>query len=150
MIIPDAVRRAGPTGASGKEWTLFAPRCAVSPFDREGAARCRRRARLTSREARVRPQPHYHCARTCCSPARRRGSPRFGCLSILRGGRGGCRVGVARSVALRVPRSVRAAPFGGGSDGTWGSAGYLVDPASSHMLVSKIKPCMSKYKRLVL
>ena len=28
------------------------------------------------------------------------------------------------------------------------SAGYLVDPASSHMLVSKIKPCMSKYKRL--
>ena len=25
--------------------------------------------------------------------------------------------------------------------------GYLVDPASSHMLVSKTKPCMSKYKR---
>ena len=23
----------------------------------------------------------------------------------------------------------------------------LVDPASSHMLVSKTKPCMSKYKR---
>ena len=23
---------------------------------------------------------------------------------------------------------------------------YLVDPASSHMLVLKIKPCMSKYK----
>jgi hypothetical protein len=37
----------------------------------------------------------------------------------------------------------------------WGSArtfrskgSYLVDPASSHMLVSKIKPCMSKYKQL--
>ena len=28
----------------------------------------------------------------------------------------------------------------------WNS--YLVDPASSHMLVSKIKPCMSKYKRI--
>ena len=27
-------------------------------------------------------------------------------------------------------------------------AGYLVDPASSHMLVSKTKPCMCKYKRL--
>ena len=27
---------------------------------------------------------------------------------------------------------------------------YLVDPASSHMLVSKIKPCMSKYKLLIL
>ena len=25
---------------------------------------------------------------------------------------------------------------------------YLVDPASSHMLVSKTKPCMSKYKRI--
>eukprot|EP00415_Alexandrium_ostenfeldii_P003720 UN3720 len=25
-------------------------------------------------------------------------------------------------------------------------ARYLVDPASSHMLVSKIKPCMSQYK----
>ena len=23
---------------------------------------------------------------------------------------------------------------------------YLVDPSSSHMLVSKIKPCMSKYE----
>ena len=32
-IIPDAVRRARPTGASGKEWTLFAPRCAASPLD---------------------------------------------------------------------------------------------------------------------
>ena len=25
---------------------------------------------------------------------------------------------------------------------------YLVDPASNHMLVLKIKPCMSKYKHL--
>ena len=31
----------------------------------------------------------------------------------------------------------------------WGwQKSYLVDPASSHMLVSKIKPCMSKYKQL--
>ena len=32
----------------------------------------------------------------------------------------------------------------------WRPAGtsYLVDSASSHMLVSKIKPCMSKYKQL--
>ena len=27
-----------------------------------------------------------------------------------------------------------------------GPGSYLVDPASSHMLVSKIKPCMSEYK----
>ena len=26
---------------------------------------------------------------------------------------------------------------------------YLVDPASSHMLVSKIKPCMSQYKHVM-
>jgi hypothetical protein len=30
------------------------------------------------------------------------------------------------------------------------SACYLVDSASSHMLVSKIKPCMSKYKHFIL
>ena len=35
---------------------------------------------------------------------------------------------------------------GGGRDG-WKDSN-LVDPASSHMLVSKIKPCMSKYKHL--
>ena len=29
-----------------------------------------------------------------------------------------------------------------------GSDRNLVDPASSHMLVSKIKPCMSQYKLL--
>jgi hypothetical protein len=28
------------------------------------------------------------------------------------------------------------------------AASYLVDPSSSHMLVSKIKPCMSKYNPL--
>ena len=28
------------------------------------------------------------------------------------------------------------------------TSSYLVDPASSHMLVLKIKPCMSKYKHL--
>ena len=38
------------------------------------------------------------------------------------------------------------AVFGGWPPSLQGS--YLVDPASSHMLVSKIKPCMSKYKQL--
>ena len=32
--------------------------------------------------------------------------------------------------------------------GITSSSSYLVDPASSHMLVLKIKPCMSKYKHL--
>jgi hypothetical protein len=32
----------------------------------------------------------------------------------------------------------------------WAQDSYLVDSASSHMLVSKIKPCMSKYKQSIL
>ena len=34
--------------------------------------------------------------------------------------------------------------------GWWYQDSYLVDSASSHMLVSKIKPCMSKYKQSIL
>ena len=37
-----------------------------------------------------------------------------------------------------------------GRPGAGDEGSYLVDPASSHMLVSKIKPCMSKYKLLIL
>jgi hypothetical protein len=35
------------------------------------------------------------------------------------------------------------------SRGVAGHGSYLVDSASSHMLVSKIKPCMSKYKQSI-
>ena len=38
------------------------------------------------------------------------------------------------------------APCGGFSQGVYDS--YLVDSASSHMLVSKIKPCKSKFKHI--
>ena len=41
----------------------------------------------------------------------------------------------------REPRSAGFRPCG-----LWTRSSYLVDPASSHMLVSKIKPCMSKYR----
>ena len=42
----------------------------------------------------------------------------------------------------------RLSPSLPGKRRTWSTvASYLVDPASSHMLVSKIKPCMSKYER---
>ena len=34
----------------------------------------------------------------------------------------------------------------GGHEANEQRISYLVDPASSHMLVSKIKPCMSKYR----
>ena len=43
-------------------------------------------------------------------------------------------------------RSFRVAPSG--ASGCNLISSYLVDPASSHMLVLKIKPCMSKYKHL--
>jgi hypothetical protein len=43
--------------------------------------------------------------------------------------------------------TVAAAPVS--PTGSWGQGSYLVDPASSHMLVSKIKPCMSKYKQTI-
>ena len=43
-----------------------------------------------------------------------------------------------------------ASTFGaeGGAPASTSESSYLVDPASSHMLVSKIKPCMSKYKQI--
>ena len=48
-----------------------------------------------------------------------------------------------RKVLVHVARRV----FGVRLALSWESS-YLVDPASSHMLVSKIKPCMSKYKQV--
>ncbi len=45
-----------------------------------------------------------------------------------------------------VTERLSRAPVGRPSVARHGS--YLVDPASSHMLVSKIKPCMSKHKPL--
>ena len=143
-----AARRAWPAGAlrDGVD-SLCADRRRCAPSERgvvgSGGARACSRERAG---ARAPPTHLLHCARTCCS---QRGSVRgaraatptcFGC---------GCarvsRRSVARSVALRV---ARVSPLNRGA--ARGSAGYLVDPASSHMLVSKIKPCMSKYKRLVL
>ena len=58
----------------------------------------------------------------------------------------------ASSANARAPPNERVTPgarpttvrsWSGADDGS-----YLVDPASSHMLVSKIKPCMSKHKPL--
>ena len=58
----------------------------------------------------------------------------------------------AKTPASMRPRFVarsRGADAGrGNAVGVVGISSYLVDPASSHMLVSKIKPCMSKYKQI--
>ena len=67
-------------------------------------------------------------------------------------------MGLSRGSFLWVPdrkRNERSASLGFLPPGAWLTLlikvrfdSYLVDPASSHMLVSKIKPCMSKYKHL--
>ena len=57
--------------------------------------------------------------------------------------------GRPRSITV-LRKSSTLAPRGAGRGGSRLPLedSYLVDPASSHMLVSKIKPCMSKYKHL--
>ena len=56
--------------------------------------------------------------------------------------------GFELSIGKSDVRSGRARPEEGCPAMLWGVGSNLVDPASSHMLVSKIKPCMSKYKLL--
>jgi hypothetical protein len=63
-----------------------------------------------------------HCYHCCCKDHTIFAKPKLPCSAIL----------------LEIPREFR-----------WNAVledSNLVDPASSHMLVSKIKPCMSKYK----
>ena len=55
---------------------------------------------------------------------------------------------LAKPSGLAIVWPLQLTPSGVFCNGSQGS--YLVDPASSHMLVSKIKPCMSKYKLLIL
>ena len=59
----------------------------------------------------------------------------------------GCRTGFGPGAYSRTVLAVSPDPCKSGeSEAGVAKASYLVDPASSHMLVSKIKPCMSKYK----
>jgi hypothetical protein len=48
-----------------------------------------------------------------------------------------------------VPETRRLGNVPGAGWDTLFGLSYLVDPASSHMLVSKIKPCMCKYKLIL-
>jgi hypothetical protein len=47
-----------------------------------------------------------------------------------------------------IPEAISSAALLRRSSRPTAHGSYLVDSASSHMLVSKIKPCMSKYKQL--
>lgn len=63
--------------------------------------------------------------------------------------RGGCGLGgPVRPNRLTIPTSFERATLAGSLSPS-GHDSYLVDSASSHMLVSKIKPCMSKYKQSI-
>ena len=130
-----------PAGKSGRSLRLGAPPLLLF----EGAARCRRRKRLTTHRVGACATPTPLTLRThVLQPG---ASARFTSLWFPLVG---AEVGAARAslgrwrcgfLALLSGRALCAA-----RGGAWGSAGYLVDPASSHMLVSKIKPCMSQYK----
>ncbi len=65
-------------------------------------------------------------------------------VSYISDARGWGRFGVS------LPSGTSWLPSGGSLNRFGGRVhdSYLVDSASSHMLVSKIKPCMSKYKQL--
>ena len=57
--------------------------------------------------------------------------------------------------ARRCAKLIRLSEAGVAPPGAFGCGkseriSYLVDSASSHMLVSKIKPCMSKYTQIIL
>ncbi len=81
----------------------------------------------------------------------------IGWLGATSGGLGPGRPRAGRSVSTGAPTDQRFwLPLG--AFRRWlpprgarrsGQDSYLVDSASSHMLVSKIKPCMSKYKQSI-
>ena len=73
---------------------------------------------------------------------------------MARGARGGDLAAPRRAPGLLVARPTIASSSASSSRAPQADPSgpahdsYLVDSASSHMLVSKIKPCMSKYKQL--
>ena len=85
-----------------------------------------------------------------CGPARAAIAPSKAALSCGHGGGAGrgpkrkkkpCALGIEGVEALLSQHSPPGLPHRT-------TGGILVDPASSHMLVSKIKPCMSKFTPL--
>ena len=96
-----------------------------------------------------------HAARTPSAPLTRPGVRSEGLQrKPRRHGRDqyGCALG-SHGHGLLVAQPPRGLIEPAGAAGLWLASSpvqgsYLVDPASSHMLVSKIKPCMSKYKQI--
>ena len=85
------------------------------------------------------------------------GKPKDGCVWRPKARGASCRTSVGQDVPRPEGRGVVALGEAVRDGAGWGHPGspwfgnfgrnsYLVDPASSHMLVSKIKPCMCKYK----
>ena len=112
-----------PSGAAGRtRWLRPSPADGASNPRRpcEGPRRALGSGRLSSREGHA---PTPRTTREARRAARRAGPPR---------------------TTARLP-GPPAAAAGVRRDGVVRGC-YLVDPASSHMLVSKIKPCMCKYE----
>jgi hypothetical protein len=115
------------------------------PPEVPAAARAQRRCRASGlplgRPGRTPPRG--------CARRRRPGKHRRGRWKPL-WGRAGTSPRAPRAVPttswLAKPVIIPPGPVRGGPQGRYDS--YLVDSASSYMLVSKIKPCMSKYKQL--
>ena len=106
------------------------------PFGRRACTRVPHRVRVPIGESRVRAwlRRRVHVPKSCSDV----GSSTPRCV---------------RAWFLVVGSGPRTPPVEGGRSRVPSSRGrkalsYLVDPASSHMLVSKTKPCMSKYKPL--
>ena len=141
-VHPGPRRRTPVSGRAPVPSDGWAPRTARSASPR-GAERDRPAAPRSG----VLPSagPARSAARPLCQ---QRTSDRAARPSESRAGRRGQR----RSAPRGRPRSDsrRTAGRNAAASRQQPQSSYLVDPASSHMLVSKIKPCMSKYKLLIL
>ncbi|KAK4357738.1 hypothetical protein RND71_023348 [Anisodus tanguticus] len=120
-------------GITTYEWSLFGPRapCAGRTTNRPHVPRLRRSV--------VRWRGPRVAVRTLRFGKR----SRHGVFCYLAGQRS-----LRMTVALASDPSVPVWAGRGRTGADVGEGCYLVDPASSHMLVSKIKPCMCKYEQI--
>ena len=145
-------RRPCPLVRVGKNITNVTSACVLLPVPREDGfvTRCVRRAHPPGASRR---QPSASGVASRCRPSRPAPprTPRLRSWSRMRlmlkaGGAPAPRA----SNSVRLERKTTAGPANASCGGRRADSSkrtcYLVDPASSHMLVSKIKPCMCKYE----
>ncbi len=94
------------------------------------------------------PRPAAALCRRRCARSFLHGELGSGGSRSPQGARGTAQCRPRRSRGAHPSELISPARPRGEPDGPVPHDSYLVDSASSHMLVSKIKPCMSKYKQL--